>query len=124
MLHRTDERVFRYIELTCYWSLIAGVPVLRGLRGSHWPYFMPLTFVLLASVGLVFMARFFIYAHPENILDRTRAETPVIAKQTKIQLSVGFAMCVPMLILGCIGLITPPLMGRIISVLSPMRLLL
>lgn len=124
MLHRTDERVFRFIELTCYGALVVGLPVLRILRGRNASYFMPLMFVLLASVGLVFMARFFIYAHPENILDRTRAETPVIAKRTKITLAVGFAMCVPMLILGGIGLINPPLMGRIISVLSPMRLIL
>lgn len=124
MIHRTDERVFRFIELTCYGSLVVGVPVLASLRGRYWPHLFPLMFLLLASVGLVFMARFFIYAYPENILDRTRAEKPVITKQTKILLLVGFAMCVPMFALGCIGLIDPPLMGRIISVLSPMRLLL
>ncbi len=124
MIHHTDERVFRLIELTCYWSLVAGAVVLPALRGPNWPYFSPLMFLLLASVGLVFMARFFIYAHPENILDRTRAEESVITKRTKVLLLFGFAMCVPMFSLGCIGLIDPPLMARIISILSPMRLLL
>ncbi|MDP3071010.1 MAG: hypothetical protein Q8N18_12020 [Opitutaceae bacterium] len=101
MIHRNDERVFRAIELTCYVAMflsplavkIAGVQAMRS-------YFMPVMFVVLGAGGLMFLTRFFIYAHPENIGDRTRAEFIAFPRNTKLLLLVGYAMSGPMFVLG------------------------
>lgn len=124
MIHRNDERVFRFVELTCYFSLFVGEIVLRRVHFVAWAYAIPLLLFLLSSAGLVFMARFFIYAHPERVHDRKRAETIEIPRRKQILLMIGFAMCGPMFVLGVIGLFDPPTLDRVILVIPPMRWLL
>lgn len=124
MLHSSDEKVFRVLELTCYWALVVTVPVARAFRRSDADYFMPIMFVGLGAAALAFVTRFFIYARPEQVWDRTRAESVRLSRTTKITLVVGYAMSGPMFVLGCVGLFEPALMGRVITALSPMRFLL
>lgn len=124
MIHRNDERVFRVVELTCYVAMflsplavkIAGVQAMRS-------YFMPVMFVVSGAVGLMFLTRFFIYAHPENIGDRTRAEFIAFPRNTKLLLLVGYAMSGPMFVLGLVGVVSPKMFERAITAVSPMRLI-
>ena len=124
MIHKDDERFFRAIEVVCYFALVLAVPALRVTRQHIGPYSMPIMFVAVASAGLVFMARFFVYARPESIADRTRAERIVIPREKKFALAIGFAMAFPMLVLGCVGIFNPAAMNRVISIVSPVRFIL
>ncbi len=124
MISRNEERAFRLVEVTCYLALLLATPLLRALRGAQWPYFTPLLFTLLSAVGIVYMLRFFIYANPEQILDRQLATSISLSSDKKLALKVGFAMCVPMLFFGCLGLISPPAMEKLIWFLSPMRFIM
>jgi hypothetical protein len=125
MIHRNDERFFRVVELTCYVGFAVVVPfALKVISRKANPYFMPVVFVSVATVGLVYLARYFIYARPHLLFDRTRVESSSLSRTTKIALGAGFAMCVPMLALGCLGLVSPPAMVRVITVLSPMQFFL
>ncbi|MES2693566.1 MAG: hypothetical protein V4773_08840 [Verrucomicrobiota bacterium] len=119
-----DEKVFRFVELTCYWSLILGFPILRAVSNKHSSYFMPGTFCLFGSVGVVFLTRYFIYERPQYIFDRTPAQKIVLTRQTKRALFVGYAMSIPMFFLGVLGVYSPVLMERVITAISPMRFLL
>ena len=124
MIHRLDEKVFRFVEITVYAAAIFGGVALKPLRGRQDPHFMPVVFVTLGAVGLVYLTRFFVYAHPEQIFDRTRADSTRITKSRKISVGIGFAMCGPMFVLGCVGLFDPALMSRVVSTVSPMRFFL
>ncbi|MCX6955796.1 MAG: hypothetical protein NTV51_26935 [Verrucomicrobia bacterium] len=58
MIHSADEKVFRFVELAVYAAAILGVSALKLLRGKGDPRFMPILFVALGAVGLVFLTRF------------------------------------------------------------------
>src|SRR5687768_2107343 len=118
MIHQNDERLFRVFEITCYVGFFCLVGVLKAHRHQSWPYFMPLTFVGLGLLGMVFMTRFFVYAYPERVWDRTRAAAISIPRPKKIALALGYSMCVPMFVLGCVGLFSPSLMFRVVSLIS------
>lgn len=124
MIHRQDERAFRFIEVTSYVGFLVSSGFLKVHRGDQWPYHTPLSFVALSGLGIVFMLRYFIYAYPERIWDRTRAERVDISRSTKATLVFGFVLCVPMLIIGSIGFYDSALMNRIITMISPMRFML
>jgi len=124
MIHPTDEKIFRLAEVSVYLAAILGVSALKLLRGRHDPRFVPVVFMALGGIGLVFLTRFFIYAHPEQIFDRTRAVSIRLPEGKKLPVGIGFAMSLPMFALGCVGLFDPALMDRVISFVSPMRFFL
>lgn len=124
MSHRTDEKVFRFLELTSYWALVVGAPVLRFVERKHSGYFMPGSFALVAASGVMFMTRYFVYAEPRLLFRRERAVSISLSRDTKIALGIGYVMCVPMFVLGSVGLLSPLWFERTIRTLSPMRLLL
>lgn len=82
---------------------------------------MPVVFVLLGGCGLVFMARYFIAANPEKPWDMTFPPLRVIPRKTRWHLAIGHAMCVPMLVLGIVGLTSLEKFERAITWLSPLR---
>jgi hypothetical protein len=124
MIHHSDEKVFRFVELTCYWMLVLGFPAVKVIGRKHSEYFMPGLFTLLGATGLAFMTRYFIYAEPHLIFRRARATVLVLTRQTKAALVIGYAMCTPMFALGCIGLFSPHSFERMIRTVSPMRFFL
>lgn len=123
MIHHFDEKFFRFVELTCYWGLVLGFPILRAV-GSDDSYFVPALFLMLSATGLAFMTRHFVYNEPHQIWSRSRAAVIVLSRSTKIALGIGYSMCVPMFVLGCIAIFQPSLMVAIIRAISPMRFLL
>ena len=121
MIHRNDERAFRILEIVTYLSAVGAAAAVKR-RGVPSEYGTAVLFVALSIMGIVYMSRFWIYAHPERIWDRTRADVINIPTRKKLGLTIGFCMCIPMLLLGCIGLYRPALMNRIISAVSPFDL--
>ena len=112
------------MELTCYWALVLGFPVVKVVGRDQFEYFLPGLFTLLGVVGIAYFTRYFIYSEPHLIWRRERATKIDLTRKTKIALAVGYTMAVPMLVLGSIGLFSPVQFERTIRTISPMRYLL
>lgn len=118
MIHRNDERVFRFIEISAYVGLIVAASALR-VRSLPESYAFPMIFLAAGFAGIMYMTRFFIYEYPERVWDRRRAVCISIPRSKKVALGLGCTMCIPLLILGSVGLHDLRLMNRLITALSP-----
>jgi hypothetical protein len=118
------KSIFIKVEPYIYWACGIGLLTLGSASKILGQRFWPYLFVLLSSFGIAWMLRHFIFARPGELFDRTLATEVRFSRRDQVILVVGFAMCVPMLALGCIGLANPSLMNRMVGFLSPIRFLL
>lgn len=123
VISRKADRMVAVAQLACIFGLLLAGLALR-LTG-YWTkkHAEPFGFIIMGWLGLVFMARYLIYAHPEKPGDMTRAQLDTMPRKRKLLLAVGYTMCAPMFILGVMGMISLETFERAITSLSPMQFL-
>ncbi len=124
MIHRNDERVFRFVEMSVYLGCGVAFPIVKIVTKGHFVQSMAALFAILGALGIVYLTRYFIYAEPHLIWRRERAVFLDLSRHTKIAVGIGYVMAIPMFLLGTLGLFSPAHFERTIRTISPMRFLL